>query len=349
MKQNLLTIIVDKLIFKKFPKKLNFFKFFSFKALNLKSSLIFSLFLALSFNSYAENDEQNIDCSRLMHVAASDDPLIIKCIELANKGDANASYDLGKFYRYGNESISPNIDESLQWLRLAEQQGSLNASLELGLLYYNGELVAKDLNLARDYLKKASDTSDQAKMLLIEITMREAYDYDHGTNGVERNDRKALKKYLEVAKEQSVYQDPARIALGNMYLNGKGTLVDYTQAFYWFNLALPKVKYVNKDNQYVAVLKATMYRKGMGVKQDYKNAKIMYEHLIKEFQNPVAMFELANMYSYGVGVEQNYDEALKLYQDARSAVCNDFVKINGYPNICAVIGYELANINKARE
>ncbi len=133
-----------------------------------------------------------------------------------------------------------------------------------------------------------------------------------------------------------------------MYLNGRGTMVDFTEAFRWFNLALPDQESINPENQNVAVLKATMYRKGMGVKQNYSKAQKIYQLLIDRYRNPAAMFELAGMYSYGIGVKQDLQKAVDLYSEVQGIACADFVKISGYPNMCALVGYEIANIARFR-
>ena len=61
-----------------------------------------------------------------------------------------------------------------------------------------------------------------------------------------------------------------------------------------------------------------------------------------------AMFELAGMYSYGIGVKQDLQKAVDLYSEVQGIACADFVKISGYPNMCALVGYEIANIARFR-
>ena len=357
MKQNLLTITIDRAYLKKFQKKLNFFKFFSNKfKFFIKSAYLLAIpAMMLSLNSvaYAEAGEKAsdlqigaaADCSRLEFVSSDTDPLIDRCKDLALGGNPEASLHLANLYHYGSGNVYTDADAVFKWLELAEQNGSTKASLELGMIYYLGDLVKKDLARAQQYFEKAGKKDKDAFMLSIELKMNEAYELSFGIGTAVHDERLALEKYNDIAQIDSEYRESARLALGNMYLNGRGTMVDYTKAFYWFNLALPKISSINAENQNVALLKATMYRKGMGVKQDYRKARDIYELLIEKYRNAGALFELASMYSYGVGVKQDLEHAVKLFEEVQNIACTEHKVISGYPNLCAVVGYEIANIN----
>ena len=353
MKQNLLTISIDSDKLKKFPEKFNFLNFFSKKinsrlicgAIALSAAFFIPVSTALAGHKPAE---PQIDCTRLQFITEPADPLYEQCVSASAAGNAAASLELARLYLNGGGSIEKNSAEGVRMMKIAGQQGSDTAVLELGLLYLNGEHVEKNVKTAQEYFSRISGVNGQAAMMLAEIKMSEAYELSYGSGKVRRNERRALELYRQVAGSPNVYRQAAQLALGDMYLNGRGTMVDFTEAFRWFNLALPDQESINPENQNVAVLKATMYRKGMGVKQNYSKAQKIYQLLIDRYRNPAAMFELAGMYSYGIGVKQDLQKAMDLYSEVQGIACADFVKISGYPNMCALVGYEIANIARFR-
>ena len=56
-------------------------------------------------------------------------------------------------------------------MKIAGQQGSDTAVLELGILYLNGDHVEKDVKTAQEYFSRISGVNDQAAMMLAEIKM----------------------------------------------------------------------------------------------------------------------------------------------------------------------------------
>ena len=61
----------------------------------------------------------------------------------AEQGDADAQYNLGLRYHYG-EGVPQDDAEAVKWWRLAAEQGDATAQRNLGLMYRDGEGVLKD-------------------------------------------------------------------------------------------------------------------------------------------------------------------------------------------------------------
>jgi TPR repeat protein len=57
---------------------------------------------------------------------------------LADKGDAIAQYNLGKFYSSKGIMAFPEIVEAVKWFRKSAEQGYAKAQCELGVSYYHG-------------------------------------------------------------------------------------------------------------------------------------------------------------------------------------------------------------------
>jgi len=57
---------------------------------------------------------------------------------LAERGDVNAQYNLGKIYHEGLLGVSRDDKEALKWYRLAAEQGDADAQHNLGMIYPKG-------------------------------------------------------------------------------------------------------------------------------------------------------------------------------------------------------------------
>ncbi len=84
---------------------------------------------------------------------------------LADKGSAEAQYNLGNSY-YVGVGVAKNYPESVKWLTKAAEQGFPKAESVLGSMHYNGLGVAKDITEALKWWRKAaehhnSDAQDQ--------------------------------------------------------------------------------------------------------------------------------------------------------------------------------------------
>jgi TPR repeat protein len=57
---------------------------------------------------------------------------------LAERGDVNAQYNLGKIFHEGHLGVSRDDKEALKWYRLAAEQGDSDAQYNLGMIYPKG-------------------------------------------------------------------------------------------------------------------------------------------------------------------------------------------------------------------
>jgi TPR repeat protein len=75
---------------------------------------------------------------------------------LAQEGDAEAQYKLGKMY-YDGEGVTKNYQKAVEWLRKAAGQGLDKAQNSLGYMYANGYGVTKDYQKAVEWYRKAAE------------------------------------------------------------------------------------------------------------------------------------------------------------------------------------------------
>ncbi|MDD2829364.1 MAG: tetratricopeptide repeat protein [Sulfuricurvum sp.] len=173
---------------------------------------------------------------------------------LANKGNAEAQFNLGVIYGAGlgtesnmdkaigwyNKAATQNHPEaayimsiayakgqgikedktaSMQWLKKAAELGSARAQNSLGDDYFDGIDVAQNRSTAFYLYKKAAEQGNA------DAQRNMGYVYSNG-QGAEQNDQEAIKWYTLAAKQELVI---AYGELGGIYMK----LKDYKQGMYW--------------------------------------------------------------------------------------------------------------------
>ena len=80
----------------------------------------------------------------------------------AEQGHAEAQYDLGTVYFYGDFGVEDHA-EAVRWWRLAAEQGDAGVQLRLGEIYEDGRLyygVDKDIDEALRWYRLAAEQGD---------------------------------------------------------------------------------------------------------------------------------------------------------------------------------------------
>ena len=120
----------------------------------------------------------------------------------------------------------PAPDELAQ-LQAQAQRGERNAERELGLRYYSGEGVPRDLVLAAHWWRQAAVAGDdQAQSALALLLFR--------GEGVKQDQVEALGRWQKAAVAGNA---DAQATLGWLYFNGVGVRRDRVRGYAWANLA----------------------------------------------------------------------------------------------------------------
>jgi TPR repeat protein len=77
----------------------------------------------------------------------------------ATAGSAEAQFDLGNRYLYGN-GVEADPFEAARWFRIAADQDNNNAQYNLGVMYMQGTGVIADFNEALKLFQRAADQGD---------------------------------------------------------------------------------------------------------------------------------------------------------------------------------------------
>ena len=97
----------------------------------------------------------------LAQAVLADDVLDFKkTLQVAEQGNAQAQFSLGKMY-YEGQGVRQDYAEAVQWYRKAAEQGLAEAQFNLGLMYYNGQGVRQNLVIAKEWYGKACDNGLQ--------------------------------------------------------------------------------------------------------------------------------------------------------------------------------------------
>jgi len=76
-------------------------------------------------------------------------------MQKAEQGDAEAQYEIGKFYAKG-VGKPKDANEAIKWFTKSAEQGYATAQGVLGILYYKGDYVPQDNSKAIEWLTKAA-------------------------------------------------------------------------------------------------------------------------------------------------------------------------------------------------
>jgi len=135
----------------------------------LSNVLLFSLPLLVTVSAWAQDIDDAVHAMREGNFAEA------YCImrPLADNGDAEAQYNIGWMYLNGY-GLTVNDNLALEWWQRASDQGYVDATFSMAMLYGLGEgQVKKDMNRAIDlYLKAAEAGHEDARMIVKSMLQR---------------------------------------------------------------------------------------------------------------------------------------------------------------------------------
>ena len=216
--------------------------------------------------------------------------------KVANKGNAEAMYQVGYMYKSG-KGVAMDKTEAMNWYTKAADKDNLNAMIGIAYTYVFGEVDSnKDYTQAILWFKKAAEKGSTPAMnsLAYYYNEDEVADYTQSIMWY---------KKLEL-KGGGV----ACSSIGGFYKYGKGVTKDYKEAMYWYKKGLDKTlknKWQGNITDLYYVNIAYLYREGgYGIIQNYDEA-IKFYKLAADKGSELAMWELSKMYGVGEGVAED--------------------------------------------
>lgn len=294
-----------------------------------------ALFLTLSVTINAQDND--IDIADFTH--------------RADAGDADAQYELGKYYYVSNKDKdsegAEGMAKAFKYASMSANQKNAAGEYLLSLCYLDG--YNEDHSKSMEWLQKAADQGyAEAQEIL-------GFYYDFGDDGrVAQNYSKAVEWYQKAANQGNV---DAQRHLGICYECGTGVARNYANAYYWFKKAADQGTFIAELDHNDFLEKANSDKLSINTSDpskplvfdiadlisqaaagdagaadaQYKLGKCYYEGNNVE-KNGSKAFKYASMsanqrnaagenllgscYCNGIGVAQNYFKAVEWYQKA---------------------------------
>ena len=306
----------------------------------------------------------------------------------AENENVEALYQLGQIYEAGDivevdkEKTDDYYRKALErYLKKAEDDDTV--CYRIGTMYLNGKGTEINYGRAVSYFQKAAERDNaQAMYQLGKI-------YERGKEGVPRNAEKALRYFTEAAVhgngfaafkaaqfyefgigtlanmekahqyyhtalqffEQMESDELLSYRIGTMYLEGKGTQVDYDKAIMHFQDAadlgsayasyklgqiyeqeeavptdqnMAQKYYAAALNRFVAMEEksdevyhriGTMYLKGRGTEINYEKAASFFKAAAEQ-GNTMSMYQIGKLYTENYADQRTYDEGIKYLTSA---------------------------------
>ncbi len=146
---------------------------------------------------------------------------------LANLGEAEAQYQLGRSYLTGN-GTEKDLKKAGFWFSKAARNGHILSQRTLAIMYYSGIGLRKAPAHALKWFRKAAENGDTvAQAALADM-------YYRGL-GMRRPNMKQAWRWMMAAAENG---DPmAQYRVGLMFRDGRGTRTNLSRAFLWLHVA----------------------------------------------------------------------------------------------------------------
>jgi len=216
----------------------------------------------------------------------------------AERGDANAQYNLGVKYDNG-QGVIKDYAQAVYWYRKAAEQGHSNAMSNLGVRYFNGEGVVKDYAEAEKWFMKALSIEKNTVTLNNVSLLYKQRGYVVAKFNAELKEQYENSNInIDELKVEAQKDNAAMFHLGVIYQFGfNGASPDLAAAKYWYEVA------AKKGNPQAQNALGNMYYLGIGVEKNYKEAAKFY----KKAQGKIgyAQYNLALMY-YFADVKSSY-------------------------------------------
>ena len=271
---------------------------------------------------------------------------LVKLQKEAEQGDADAQFQLGAKYQFGEGLPIDNV-KAIEWNKKAAEQGNSNGQVNLGYMYSKGYGVAKNDVKAVEWYQKAAEQGNSGGQLNLGNM------YANGS-GIPKDDVKAFQWYQKAAEQGIAI---AQYDLGEMYLYGRGIPKDDVKAFEWYQKA------AIQGDLYAQINLGLLFWKGDGVTKDLVRAFEWWQKAANQ-GDIYTQFRLGNMYENGLGVSKDHVKATEWYIKAASqgssnaqanlsvkyffgeGVSKDIVLAYAWANLAAAQGDDTAQNNR---
>lgn len=223
---------------------------------------------------------------------------IHECLDLAEKGDLKAQYNVGKMFDKG-WGVEQSDSSAYKWYLSAARGGHAKAQNNAGVAYHKGVGVEQSKEKARYWFKKAAHQGSKIAQKNYAWYLQEGF-------GGEQSYSEAAKWYRKSA-EQGYAESQYRLGLA--YRKGRGVDESDEKARYWFK------KSAENHDDFGQYYYALYLEKGLGGYQSYSEALKWYKKSSAQGDED-AFYRLGLMYEKGNGTKKDKRTALKMFKNA---------------------------------
>ena len=211
----------------------------------------------------------------------------------ANKGDADAQWQLALMYKVGNKGAPHSFEDAIKWYTKAVDAGHARAMCGLGRMYEEGQGVEKSPTEAMNlYLQSAANGYARAYSFI-------GYMYEDGV-GVQKSYKKALSYFLKGANKG----DPlSQCNAGRCYAHGLGCKVSGSDAVKWLTKA------AEQKSAYACEQLGFYYKTGFAGLPKSEAAALKYYRLGAEYGSDECKKQVSDLTAAG---KVEYDEWSKV-------------------------------------
>ena len=245
----------------------------------------------------------------------------------ASQGEPYSLYILGEIY-YDGIYVKQDINKAIKYFTLSANQNKSESLAMLGLIYYEGKYVKQNINKAISYFTLAAKLNDPTAQLYLGIIYYEGKHVQHNIDktiyyltlsseqdkvdsqlflGIvyyrQENIVKSI-KYLKMAAEK--FDDGSNFKLGCIYFENKYVPRDIKYVIHYYsNLS-------SFYNQFAKNNLGIIYKRGIGVVQNIKYAKVLFKEAIKFKNDETLMYNLVHLYFFQQRDRFNFKKCLDL-------------------------------------
>ncbi len=211
-------------------------------------------------------------------------------------------YRLARCYYWAN-GVNRDVKKAIELYRFAAERGYPKAKFDYAMLYFEGEHVPRDLEIAGHWFERARLCGDSRAEGMLRLVDQGKYDdlYDNAMACVKLKDYKTAQGWF--LKAIKMGHTRSMVEYGNKFRWGTGVDQDFGKAMEYFEMA---AQLGNAGGYYHA---AFMYSNGQGVERDPEKA-IAYFREAERISGDDHSFFIKNIQSQDV-----YDQAMALYKE----------------------------------
>lgn len=226
---------------------------------------------------------------------------VYTALELYNRalefGDRSIYFKVGKVYE--DEGL---MNQAISIYNKGHEEGNLKCTQRLGIMYYNGEGVEKDLEKAIEYMEIAAAKKEPHAMYVLAVAYYRLNKFGDKTSDIAKE---LLKEAYELGSPYAA--DYLACIMLNELKEGK----DINK-----NELVIYIKFGVENELKESIFKyGYIYEKGIGIEQNYEKAYYYYT-LAAETKYIKAMIKLGDWYKIGIFLNRNIDLAIKWYEKA---------------------------------